>query len=147
MQQFPHRYTVTTSAAETGDLAVDSPDLPTLAYAAPREFEGPGDRWSPETLLVASVASCLILTFRAIARMSKLSWTSLDCEVTGILNRIDRVTQFTAFDIALRLELPPGANEEQGHRLLVKAEETCLITRSLRSEVNLDIDVKVGAAV
>jgi organic hydroperoxide reductase OsmC/OhrA len=53
-----------------GDVTVCSARLPDLAIAPPAEFEGPGDRWSPETLLCASVANCFILTFRAYARAS-----------------------------------------------------------------------------
>ena len=147
MQGFPHRYTVTATADSEGDLFLDSPDLPTMPYAAPPEFDGPGDRWSPETLLVASVASCLNLTFRAIAKASKLPWTSLTCDADGTLDRVDRVTQFTALHLRARLELPPGANEDQARRLLVKAEETCLITRSLRADVRLDVEVLVAANV
>ena len=30
---------------------------------------------------------------RSVARASKLSWASLDCEIVGTLDRIDRVTQ------------------------------------------------------
>ncbi len=69
--------------------------MPALATAPPAEFDGPGDRWSPETLLCAAVADCLILSFRGVARAKKLPWTSLQCEVQGTLNRIEGKTHFT----------------------------------------------------
>src|SRR6266705_836523 len=86
-----------------GDILLDAPRVPGLRSASPAEFGGPGDRWSPETLLVGAVADCFVLTFRAVARASKLSWTSLQCDVTGHLDRIDRVTQFTSVDIHAHL--------------------------------------------
>ena len=85
MQEYPHRYAAGASAGEEGEIAVSSARLPGLSSAAPAEFGGPGDRWSPETLLVAAVADCFVLTFRAIARISKLRWTSVSCDVVGTL--------------------------------------------------------------
>ena len=57
---------------------------------------------------------------------------SLDCSVTGTVDRVDRVTQFTALEVHARLKVPSGANEDQARRLLTKAEETCLVTNSLQ---------------
>ena len=71
MHPYPHRYTVTAADAASGNLSLSSPGLADIASAPPVEFNGPGDRWSPETLLCAAVAGCLVLTFRAIARASR----------------------------------------------------------------------------
>ena len=141
MHPFPHRYEVRTTAAPDGDILLDSAGLPALPTTSPPEFDGPAGRWSPETLLVGSVADCFVLTFRAIARASKLSWTSLDVACTGTLERIDRVTQFTHFDLRARLAVADEVDDERARRLLAKAEETCLITRSLKAEVALTLDV------
>ena len=48
--------------------SVSSPDKPDLTVATPPEFKGgvPGV-WSPEDLLVASVASCFAVTLIAVA--------------------------------------------------------------------------------
>ena len=90
MQPFPHHYSVSASAATQGDVAIQGDMLPTIASAPPTEFGGPGDRWSPETLLVAAVADCFVLTFRGIAGLSRLPWNSLECNVTGKVDRVDR---------------------------------------------------------
>ena len=146
MQEFPHHYAVTTLADAEGDVALESERLPPLATAPPAEFGGPGDRWSPETLLVGALADCFVLTFRAIARASKLPWLSLRCEVEGTLDRVERVTQFTSFRVRAALRVPAGANEEQAKRLLARAEQTCLITNSLKGSSHLEAQVEVGAA-
>src|SRR4249920_594878 len=99
MQAFPHHYTVEASGSGTGDVELTADGLPTLRSVSPIPFDGPGDRWSPETLLVAAVGDCLILTFCAVARASQLAWIDLTCEATGTLDRVERATQFTAFDL------------------------------------------------
>ena len=145
MQPFPHHYAVAAAADVASDVTVESGGLPTLVSAPPTEFGGPGNRWSPETLLVAAVADCFILTFRGIANMSRLPWTSLACEATGTVDRVERVTQFTAFEIRARLRVPVSANVEQAQRLLVRAEQTCLVTNSLKVSPHLDATVEVAS--
>ena len=146
MQQFPHHYSVVAKADTQGDVALAGERLPPIQSAPPTEFGGPGDRWSPETLLVAAVADCFVLTFRGIAGVSRFSWLSLECRVTGTVDRIDRVTQFTALAVQARLRVPPGANEDQARRLLAKAEETCLVTNSLKARPHLEAVVEIEGA-
>lgn len=143
MQQFPHHYSVAVAAAPAGDVRLQGDRLPAIDSAPPAEFGGPGDRWSPETLLVAAVADCFALNFRIIASLSRFAWTSLECSVTGTVDRVDRLTQFTAFELRARLKVPAGAKEDQAHRLLAKAEETCLVTNSLKARPHLEAVVEV----
>jgi organic hydroperoxide reductase OsmC/OhrA len=145
MQPLPHHYAVVASGAADGEVALASEGLPALASAAPAEFGGPGGRWSPETLLVAAMADCFLLTFRAIARASKVAWLSLRCEVEGTLDRVERVTQFTGFVVRASLKLPAGGNAEQAQRLLERAEKSCLITNSLKGATRLEATVEVQA--
>jgi peroxiredoxin-like protein len=144
MQDYPHHYRASASAEAEGEISVESAGLPTLASAPPAEFGGPGDRWSPETLLVAAVADCFILTFRAIARASKLPWLSLRCEAEGTLERVERVTQFTGFLVRAALRVPAGTDEERARRLLERAERSCLVTNSLKGSSHLEAEVEAG---
>ena len=141
MHPFPHRYTVSSTATPTGDIVLDSAGIPSLPTITPPEFDGPGGQWSPETLLVAAVADCFLLTFRGIARASKMPWTTVSVVCEGTLERPERVSQFTRFDLRARLTLPPEVAEDRARRILTKAEETCLITRSLKGETHLTIEV------
>ena len=143
MQPLPHHYSVT-ALANTGvdDVTLETECVESMRSNTPLEFGGPGDRWSPETLMVAAVVDCFVLTFRGIALASKLPWTSLNCDVVGTLDRVDGVTQFTHFDIDARLQLPDGTSEALAHRLLIKAEGRCLIARSLKAETTLRVSIE-----
>ena len=145
MHAFPHHYTVTAAGATDGDVELTSDRVAALRSASPAEFDGPGNRWSPETFLTAAVADCFILTFRAIARASKLPWTSLSCEATGTLDRVERVTQFTAFELRARLVISEGADVEAARRALEKAERNCLISSSLKAAVHLVPEIEIVA--
>ncbi len=144
MEPFPHYYAAAGTAAAVGEIALDSAGLTTIRSAAPMAFGGPGDRWSPETLLVAAVADCYILTFRAIAGASHLTWTSLTCAATGTLDRVDRVIQFTAFTLQVHLRLPAGADTELAEKLLAKTEAGCLVAQSLKATPVVQATVEVA---
>ena len=141
MHPFPHHYTVRATTAPAGPVALDSAGLPVLASDGPAEFDGPGTLWSPETLLTAALADCFVLSFRAVAAASRFEWRSLHCEAEGTLDRVERVTQFTAFRLRARLELPGGADEDRARRLLEKAEQVCLISSSLKASIHLEAEV------
>jgi len=144
MQNLPHNYTVAAVAGPADNVELTSPGLIKLESAPPAEFGGPGDLWSPETLLVAAVADCFILSFKAIARASKLDWVSVSCDVDATLDRVDKVTRFTALTQRVTLEVPAGTDEAKAQRLLEKAEHICLITNSLNAETDLETDVRVS---
>ena len=143
MQGFPHHYLATASGGNEGSVVVSGEGLPELDTQAPPQFGGPEGVWSPETMLSAAVANCFILSFRAIARASKFEWNSLECSVEGVLDRPERVTFFTAFNIHVVLHLPNDTKMEMAQRLLEKAEEICLVTASLKSETSLTTDIQV----
>jgi len=144
MQEYPHHYVAAAAGGATGNVRISSPGLEDIESAGPAEFGGPGDRWSPETLLVGAVADCFILHFRAVTRAAKLDWDELECRVVGDLDRIDRVTRFTHFDIRVILDVPQGTNEERARKLLEKSEDSCLVTNSLTAECSFALEVRVA---
>ena len=152
MQDLPHHYAVTADAESETNVTLSSRGLQDLDTAGPPEYGGPGDVWSPETLLVGTIANCFILSFRATARAARLEWDSLSCSVVGTLDKIDRVTQFTAFDITAELTLPAHtndkandkANDKKALRLMEKAKKYCLITNSLKAAATLQASVLIS---
>jgi organic hydroperoxide reductase OsmC/OhrA len=143
-QAYPHTYVATASGEPNGAVAVASPRLETLQTAPPAEFGGPGDRWSPETLLVASVANCFVLTLRAVARAARFDWLDVECRVEGVLERVDGLAQFSRFVTHAKLLVPRGADQAAGRRLLERAEHGCLIANSLRGTRHLESTVVVA---
>ena len=143
MQDLPHHYRVTATAEGAANVTLSAAGLPDLETAGPPEFGGPGDVWSPETLLVAAVADCFILSFRAIARTAKLDWISLSCDTEGELDKVDKLTQFTGFKVRASLTIPADGNEKKAHTILEKAEKYCLITNSMKANSHLEAHVEL----
>ena len=144
MKPLPHVYTARLSGGPEGYAVVAATGVPDLRTAAPADFDGPGDAWSPEQFLMAAVESCFLFTLRAVARASKVEFTSLELTGEGIVDRKDGATRFTEIVLRARLTLPAGANRERAMRVLEKSEKACLISASLSTPVRLEPEIVSG---
>jgi peroxiredoxin-like protein len=145
MKPLPHSYDVTLSGAPTGYATLSTEGVPVLSSAPPKDFDGPGDAWSPEHLLLASVLACFMFTFRAVARGSKFDFASLELSASGTVDRQDGVTRFTEIVLKPRLTLPKGADPERAHRMLEKGKTACLVTASLAVPVRVEAEILAEA--
>ena len=144
MQDLPHFYVVKADVEGANHVNLSSNGIPDLESAGPAEFGGPGDVWSPETLLVAAVADCFVLSFRAIARKAKLDWTTLAVEATGKLDKLDGFTQFVGFTIKAELTIPDEQQRDKAGVILEKGEKYCLISNSMKAVPHLEKTVLVA---
>ena len=142
MHPFPHHYAIHAVVRPDGDVHLSVPGVRVIESAPPKEFDGPGNQWSPEGLLTAAVADCFVLSFRAIATASKYPWINLESRTEGTLDRVDGKMRFTRFDTHAKLQVPPGADIERAKKLLEKAEFNCLIANSLCGERHLTSEVE-----
>ena len=126
--------------------AESSVELP-IAFSAPPEFHGQPDLWTPEHLLVAAVAGCFVTTFIAVAELSKFELEALEVSAEGLLGKGEGGYQFTRITVRPVLTIARDLDRERALRLLEKAERSCLVSRSLRSEVVVEPKVLVEAPV
>ena len=135
------------TGAKTGSLAASLDGLPSIEVASPPEFGGPAGVWSPEHLFVASVATCLMTTFRAIADASGLEVLEYSDRSSGHLQRgEDRRYRFDSVTLRPTVVIADEAKVDRALRLLHKAEDACLISRSVSSEIILEPTIEVKAS-
>lgn len=115
---------------------------PTITFSAPVEFKGESGHWTPEHFLVAAVVSCFVVTFAAMAQSSKLNFLSLEVSVEGKLRKVDGRLGFAGVVIRPTLVIGASEDHERGNRLLAKAEQGCLIARSLTCPVTIEARVQ-----
>lgn len=140
------KYFYTTEVEWTGERRGDlrAPVLPSIHVDAPPEFKGHEGSWTPEHLFVASVNSCFMTTFLAIAENSKLEFVSFKADAKGKLEKLDG-QGFMMTEITLRpkLIIANSRDAERASRILEKAEKNCLISNSVKTEVRLEPEVNV----
>jgi peroxiredoxin-like protein len=141
MKPFPHEYEVDLSGGPAGYAVLSTPGLPDLSTAPPADFDGPGDAWSPEHLLLAAVQTCFLFTLRAVARASKVDFVNLELGATGIVNRQDGVTRFTEIVLRPRLLIAAGTDRARALHVLEKSEKHCLVSASLSTPIRLEPEI------
>ncbi|HRG33650.1 MAG: OsmC family protein [Saprospiraceae bacterium] len=111
---------------------------PEIEVVTPPPFNGgiPG-YWSPEHLFVASVSSCLMTTFLAIAENSKFEFAGFSCSATGKLEQIEGKYLITEIILKPELKIKDESQKEKAERILIKAEKACLISNSIHSKVTM----------
>lgn len=139
-----HQHSVTATSQPSGLVNLDAEGLPEIISGPPPQFGGSGQEWSPEDLLVAAVADCFVLSFKAIAAASKYEWIDLRCDATGTLDKVERAMLFTEVAIKATLKISSDADADRAERLLQKAEQTCFITNSLKAEPVLEIEIQTA---
>ncbi len=127
-------------------IEVRTPEAPALDVSSPPEFQGDAGMWTPETLFVASVNACFVLTFLAIARLSKLDVVSMRASARGKLEKSEGVGyRITEIVIKPALVVHSESERERAERLLEKAERNCFISNSITASVRLEPEIAVLA--
>ena len=136
-----NQYSYATEVEWTGERRGDlsAPHLPDLEVDAPPEFKGHEGVWTPEHLFVASVNSCFMTTFLAIAENSKLEFISFSADAKGKLEKLEG-QGFIMTEVLLRPKLlvNHARDVERAGRILEKAEKNCLISNSIKTETRLE---------
>lgn len=128
-----------------------SPELKTpgtdgcIEVATPPEFpKGIPGIWSPEHLFTASVNSCFMTTFLAIAENFKLNFSAFSCKASGKLEESEGKYMMTEIKLTPEVVLHDESQRERALKVLEKAEAACLITNSIKSKVTMEPVITVS---
>lgn len=141
---YPQVYLASAAADTSGSVTVTSPRLPALDTTVPPEYGGPGNAWSPETLLCAAVADCFVLTFRSLSGAAHLDWLHLDCRVEGSLDRMEGIARFAHYSLFADLTLAKSGDAAEASALLERADHNCRISNSLFGERSLETRIVIA---
>ena len=139
-----HYYNVNLNWTTERKGEISSPEIKArIEIATPPPFpKGIDGIWSPEHLLTASVSSCFMTTFLAIAENSKLEFVSFDCPAKGKLEQVDGKFLMTEILLEPVLVITKEADKEKAERVLQKSEAACLISNSIKSKVSVITTIK-----
>ena len=139
-----HKYRVTAwwTSGQTGITKSDSaPNA--IHFTAPPQFGGLEGRWTPEDLLMGSLASCFTTTFHVLAGHTKFEYTDLSVEAEGIVGKAKGGYSFNQIALRTKLKISDAKLRAQGVRLLDKAKALCLVSRALAIEQKFEARVEI----
>jgi organic hydroperoxide reductase OsmC/OhrA len=116
--------------------------LPAVLVDAPPEIKGHPGRWTPEHLFAASVNTCFMMTFLAVAEYSKLPIVSFRCAATAKLEKVQGAGyQFVEIVIKPTLVIGSAEDLERTSRILAKAKDNCFVTNAIKTAVKLEPEI------
>lgn len=110
----------------------------------PKEMDGPGIGTNPDELLLSAAAGCYIISLAAMLELSNIN-AQLSLESEGVVqienNRFTykRINHF----IEIYLDDFTPSHVRIANRLAIKAEESCMISRALRGNVEVHVQCEV----
>ena len=146
MSDQKHKYRVDLEWKEGRTGTLGAPELDdTIEVATPPPFDGGVEGiWSPEHLFVSSVSSCFMTTFLAIAEYSRLTFEHLEVHATGELDKEEGKFVVSAITLQPELTITDEKFTDKAGRIMEKAEEACLITRSVNSTIHFEPKVSIA---
>ena len=137
------RFTVDASPLPRRRVRLTSDARAPLEAAIPPAFRGgtPG-MWSPEDLLVASLASCYVITFESVAEQRQLVVHALSVEGGGhVTRRAEGRVGFVVIELRVQVTVDPDCTE-LAERVAHAARRRCLIGHALDVPIELELDVR-----
>ena len=117
-----------------GGLTVDASSAP--------EFLGKANLPNPEELFVASIASCLMLTFLYVAATQGLTLTDYESESVGMLSK-NAEGKLAVTQVVVRPKLQFSGDAPSTielHNLFEKAHAQCFISNSVKATVSVILE-------
>jgi organic hydroperoxide reductase OsmC/OhrA len=121
---------------------IDGPSLPAVPVGVPPEFKGREGVWSPEHLFVASLNTCYMLTFLAVAENFKVPLVSFSSTAQGKLEKVPGSNyQITEIVVKPRVVIASANDLGRMPRILEKAKENCFVSNSIKTAIKLEPEV------
>ncbi|NYF25311.1 OsmC family protein [Sporosarcina sp. JAI121] len=124
---------------------IDAGNLKT-EVSIPPEMDGPGIGTNPDEMLLGAAATCYIITLAAMMERSKLEKEALTMGSVGIVDVTNGVITYKKIIHKPQIVLKSDATEkdqELAHKLAEKAEISCMISRAIKGNVEIELDAIV----
>jgi organic hydroperoxide reductase OsmC/OhrA len=134
-----HRFPVKANWYGGRLLRLGAPEKPALRVVTPPEFkDGIPGIWSPEELLVGSLATCFELTLVAIADRLGVPLHTVEVAATGHLEQVPEEGGYAFTVLELEVDLATDSGRElDAEEVAQLAKRHCIVGRALEVPVHL----------
>jgi organic hydroperoxide reductase OsmC/OhrA len=141
---FPHRYDVRFEARGPEGWLTAGVTRSPIEAGAPPEFDGSADVWSPEHLLLSSLALCHFTTFQALTRKARIDVLRFETAARAVLAKTPEGLAFTELVLDVAVDVKPE-ERDRAEQLLDSAKRHCLVANALRAPVRLEARVRAAS--
>jgi organic hydroperoxide reductase OsmC/OhrA len=141
-KSFRYKAKTTWSAARRGMLSASG--KPDIVVGSPPEFKGEPNIWAPEELLVASVNTCMMLTFLTLAQANGLTPVGYESEAEGLLESVDGKCRITEVTVRPCVSVKNEPELKLAQEIMERVEAQCFISNSIKAKVLLEAELVVA---
>jgi len=134
-------FTVSLNGDETDVAEMHSGARGAVRVGFPAEFGGQPDVWCAERLLVGSVVSCLMTSFRYCLRRYRGEAHTYMSAGMATLGKTQNGLRITSVKVTTVVGVDGNANLNAAHKATLEAQKTCPISHSLACPVNVTWEV------
>ncbi|WP_455663006.1 OsmC family protein [Pradoshia sp.] len=127
---------------------IDAGNLKTQ-ISIPNEMDGPGIGTNPDEMLLGAASTCYIITLAAMLERSKIEKEDLTLESIGVVDVTNGVFTYKKIIHRPTITLKASASDKEMElvrRLAEKAEKSCMISRAIMGNVELELEVAIEQA-
>ncbi|MEJ9230141.1 OsmC family protein [Peribacillus butanolivorans] len=117
--------------------------------SVPTEMEGPGIGTNPDEMLLGAASTCYIITFAAMLERSKIEKVSMTMQSEALVDVTNGVFTYKKIIHRPTLVLASITSEkeaEKARKLAVKAESSCMISRAIKGNVEVELNATISIA-
>ncbi len=145
---FPLSVHWTGSTLAAGDYSRDAvahaPGKPMIVTSAAPSYAGNAARWNPEDMFGASLATCHMLTFFALAKKAGVDVQAYDDSALATLEMVDKAMRISTIKLAPTIVVAAGTDDAKVRELFEKAHNYCFVANSVTTKVEMTPTVVVG---
>lgn len=112
----------------------------------PENMMGPGIGTNPDEMLLGAAATCYLITLAAMLERAQIEAKSLTLQSEGYVDVTNGVFTYEKIMHHPTIVLQNDATEREftkAQRLAEKAEQTCMISKAIRGNVELALQVTI----
>ncbi|EON74272.1 SACOL1771 family peroxiredoxin [Lysinibacillus sphaericus] len=144
MVQHMFRMNLTWSEGRNGTGDLSTSQLNTK-ISIPQEMNGPGIGTNPDEMLLGAAATCYLITLATLLENSKVPVVDLSMQAEGFVDVTNGV--FTYERIVHKPTILVNDLTDREHkrifRLAEKAEKTCMISKALQGNVQIECQIQI----
>lgn len=112
----------------------------------PQVMNGPGIGTNPDELLLSAAAGCYLITLAAMLERSSIK-ARLSLESIGIVEEENQIITYKTITHHIEIILVEESDSQRriAQRLAIKAEESCMISRALKGNVEVRVECTIRA--
>jgi organic hydroperoxide reductase OsmC/OhrA len=138
-------YTTSLVWREGLEGVLSSEGKPHIPVSPPPDFRGRAGRWTPESLFIASVETCLLFTFLSLARSRHLEFASYESEAEGLLEQVYGKLVISKVTVRPKITIASEEEREEAEGIVEVLDDHCFISNSVESEIVIEPQIVVAS--